>query len=189
MRRAYQRGYLMTPPAPRAFARITFRQTTAFRTMHTAVIPTLVQAGISYQIKPHARAALTAESAAEERGVRVSQIVKCMVGRADSAIIVMLLPGDCRLKSSKARKHVRATSLDLLPRDVLENDLRLIIGAISPVQLLGHARMLMDPLVLEEEMVAISSGDPMSGIELRSADLHELLQAELVSITSTVHQR
>ena len=42
----------------------------------------------------------------------------------------------------------------------------------------------MDPSVLEEEIVDISSGDPLAGIELRSAELSAYLGAELVEMIS-----
>ncbi len=52
------------------------------------------------------------------------------------------------------------------------------------MQLIGRARMLMDPSVLEENLVDITSGDPMAGIELRSSELRDLLGAEMVSMVS-----
>jgi Cys-tRNA(Pro)/Cys-tRNA(Cys) deacylase len=153
--------------------------------VRTSVTDLLDSLGVAYAVKTHEQPALTAETAAAERRVRVSQIVKCMVGRTNSEqLVVMLIPGDRKLKSSRARKHVRAASLDLVPPNLLESELGLIVGAISPTQLLGQARILMDPLVLDEEFVDISSADPMAGVELRSLDLQSVLGAELVPITS-----
>ena len=59
----------------------------------------------------------------------------------------------------------------------------LIVGAISPVDLIGRARIVMDPGVLDEEFVDISSGDPLAGIELASKELRDLLDAEIAVIT------
>jgi prolyl-tRNA editing enzyme YbaK/EbsC (Cys-tRNA(Pro) deacylase) len=149
----------------------------------TTISGLLDELAVDHVIKPHRRAALTAEAAAAERGVRLAQVVKCMVGTADGEqLVVMLIPGDRRLKSSRARKHLRARSLEFLPREVLESELGLVVGAISPLQLIGRATMLMDPSVLDEELVDISSGDPMAGIELKASDLREVLAAELVPI-------
>lgn len=140
---------------------------------------------VPYTLKPHEKPALTCETAAAERGVRVSQIVKCMVGSTDAGqMVVMLLPGDRTLKSSKARKHLRAGSLALVDPERLADELGLTVGAISPVQLLGRATILMDPSVLEEELVDISAGDPMVGVELASADLARILDAQMVEIVS-----
>jgi Ala-tRNA(Pro) deacylase len=140
--------------------------------------------GISYVVKPHQRPALTCELAAEERGVRLSQIVKCMIGETEQReLVAMLLSGDRKLKSSKARKSLQVKSLQLVPAELLKTEHNLIVGAISPVDLIGRAKILMDPGVLEEEYVDISSGDPLAGIELPSAELRDLLDAEVVEIT------
>lgn len=152
----------------------------------TGTVQDYLQArGIAYELKPHLRPALTCETAAEERGVRLSQIVKCMIAQTDGGdLVTLLLPGDRKLKSSKARKWLRAGKVELLPAERLERDHGLVVGAISPVDLLGRATILMDPSVLDEEFVDISSGDPLAGVELLSADLRDLLQAHVVDITS-----
>ena len=149
------------------------------------VVAELERLGVPYTLKPHEKPALTCETAAAERGVRVSQIVKCMVGTTDRGqMVVMLLPGDRTLKSSKARKHLGAGGLALVDPERLAGDLGLTVGAISPLQLLGRATMLMDPTVLEEELVDISAGDPMIGVELASKDLARILDAQMVEIVS-----
>lgn len=151
----------------------------------TAVTKTLKELGVSFELRQHANPALTCESAARERRVRVSQIVKCMVSRtADGQLVALLLPGDKMLKIKKACKYL-GMGLDLVPAEVLASELGLIVGAISPVQLTEHARMIMDPSVLDEDVVDISSGDPLAGVELSSSELRSLLNAELVEIIST----
>jgi Cys-tRNA(Pro)/Cys-tRNA(Cys) deacylase len=153
--------------------------------METKVTDYLEAQGIAFEIKQHQRPALTCETAAAERGVRVSQIVKCMIAETDkSKLIVMLLPGDRTLKSSKARKWLKVASLQLVPPERLEKDHGLIVGAISPVEFIGKATILMDPSVFDEEIVDISSGDPLAGIELSSTSLCDALKADVVDIVS-----
>jgi prolyl-tRNA editing enzyme YbaK/EbsC (Cys-tRNA(Pro) deacylase) len=150
-----------------------------------SVVAFLEERGVPHKLKPHANPALTCETAALERGVRVSQIVKCMVGATETdRLVVMLIPGDRTLKSSRARKHIAAQSLTLVAPARLADELGMTVGAISPIQLLGRARMLMDPSVLDEELVDISAGDPLLGIELSSKDLATVLDAEMVEIIS-----
>jgi Cys-tRNA(Pro) deacylase len=154
--------------------------------MRTPVTAQLDELGVDYTVKPHTQPALTAESAAAERGVRLSQIVKCMLGQTESSeVVAMLIPGDRRLKISRARKHLGASSLELIPRADVESELGLVVGAISPTQVLGRARFLMDPTVLAEELVTISSGDAMAGVELRATDLRDVLRADIVEVVST----
>jgi prolyl-tRNA editing enzyme YbaK/EbsC (Cys-tRNA(Pro) deacylase) len=152
--------------------------------VQTRVTQLLDELGVPHQLQPHAVEAYSAEAVAHYRGVRISQVVKCMVGTTGSEYVVMLIPGDRRLKSSKARRHLGAEQLALAPVEELTNALGLIVGAIAPLHLLGSARMLMDPSVLAEEFVDISSGDPLAGVKLRSTDLRDAVQAELVAMTS-----
>jgi prolyl-tRNA editing enzyme YbaK/EbsC (Cys-tRNA(Pro) deacylase) len=150
----------------------------------SAALDYLNSQGASCTLKPHERPALTCELAAEERGVRLSQIVKCMIGETDQGeLVALLLPGDRKLKSSKARKWLNAKSLQLVTPELLKTEHGLIVGAISPVDLIGRARIVMDPGVLDEEFVDISSGDPLAGIELPSKELRDLLDAEIAVIT------
>jgi Cys-tRNA(Pro)/Cys-tRNA(Cys) deacylase len=154
--------------------------------MDEPVAGPLSDGGVSFVMKPHTEEALTAETAAEQRGVRVSQIVKCMIARSEQGeLVVLLIPGDKTLKLKKVRKFVGGSPLALVDPDELKVAHGLTVGAISPVQFLGKARIFMDPTVLDEELVDISSGDPLSGIELASKDLCEFLGAEVADIIST----
>jgi Cys-tRNA(Pro) deacylase len=153
--------------------------------MKTNVTDFLDAQGISYTIKKHAEPALTCETAAAQRNVRVSQIVKCMVGRDDkAALYVMLLPGHKTLKIKKVRKYVGGKPIKLADPTLLASELGLTVGAISPTDFIGKARIIMDPTVLEEEFVDISSSDPMAGVELTSRDLQAVTQAEVHDIIS-----
>jgi len=108
-----------------------------------------------------------------------------MVGETDGeSYVVMLIPGDKLLKSSKARKWLKSSTLNLIPPARLAEDLGLTVGAISPIQLVDKAVILMDPSVLLEEIVDISSGDPLAGVELSSKALQETLGAALVDMIS-----
>lgn len=149
--------------------------------MQTAVTNFLDERDVAYAVKPHGKPALTAESAAAERGVRVRQVTKCMIGETETGqLVAMLIPGDRRLKSSKARKHIGASSLQLVPPERLVADHGLTVGAISPTQLVGKALILADRTVLDEERITISSGDPLAGLEVSSEDLLDAIGAAIV---------
>ena len=155
--------------------------------MRTSVTEFLDAAGVSYEIKPHSQPVFTCEDAARERGVRLSQIVKCMMGAdPDGGIHVMLIPGDKTLKIRRVRPVAGGVRIDLLSPQEIEERLGLTVGAISPLQLVGKVvRFYLDHSVLREEFVDISSGEPDAGVELRSEDLRELLNAVRCDIIST----
>ena len=151
----------------------------------TEVTKYLDKQGVNYEIKKHKEPALTCETAAQQRGVRVEQIVKCMVGRDNTEVLyVMLIPGDRTLKLKKVRKHVGGKAVQLIPPEQLSQEFGITVGAISPIQFIGKARIILDPTVLEEKLVDISSGDPLAGIELNAEDLLLITEAEQFDIIS-----
>jgi prolyl-tRNA editing enzyme YbaK/EbsC (Cys-tRNA(Pro) deacylase) len=109
-----------------------------------------------------------------------------MVGiDGEEHIYVMLIPGDKVLKIKRVRQLTNGIRIDLADRDVISKTLGLTVGALSPIQLIGKAkRYFMDNHVFREERVAMSSGDPNSGILLNPHGLAETLQATTCDIVS-----
>lgn len=156
---------------------------------HDVVTRPLREAGIDFVMKPHEEVALRADTAAEQRGIRLSQIVKCMVACTDAGeLVILLIPGDRTLKLRKVRKFMGGAPLALMNAEELARDHEVTIGAISPVHFHGKAPIFMDPTVLEEEMVDISSGDLTAGVELRSTDLRDFLGAQVADVVSVRSQ-
>ena len=154
--------------------------------MDTVVTRFLIEKGVSFVVKPHGREVYTCEEAALERGVRLSQIVKSMIGRDPTGeLYVMMIPGDRTLKLKRVRSLAGGVRIDLLTPEEISNMLSLTVGAISPTQLAGQARFYMDNSLFSEEFVDISSGDSCAGIELRTQDLEKVLGALRGDIVST----
>jgi len=58
--------------------------------------------GIKYFFKQHQNAVFNCEDVARERGVMLSQVLKCMVGEdSNGTIYIMLFPGDKMLNIKK----------------------------------------------------------------------------------------
>lgn len=153
--------------------------------MQASVTRFFDSAGVSYRIRPHSKKVYTCEDAAHERGVRLSQIVKCLVGRdPNGKLHIMLVPGDKRLKLKRARQVAGGIRIELVPSDELTRDLGTIVGAISPTQFVGRAQIYVDNSIFREEFVAISSGEPDAGVELKAEDLAEVLGAIRCDIIS-----
>lgn len=154
--------------------------------METSVTKILDENNISYEIKIHKNQALTCELAAKERGCRISQIVKTMVAKDEkNNYHVCLIPGDKILKIKKVRQHAGGIKVDLIEPKIIAEELNLIVGAISPLQFPSNTNYYVDPTVLEEEYIDISSGDPNSGVELLSKDLVSIIDAKVCDIISS----
>jgi len=144
--------------------------------METDVTSFLESANINYKVKPHKTDVFTCEDAARERNVRLSQIVKCMIGKdVKGNLHVMLIPGDRTLKIKLVRALAGSIKITLVQPDEIAKELGLVVGAISPTQLIGKAKFYFDNTIFNEEFVDISSGKPDAGVELLSEDLFNVL--------------
>ena len=145
--------------------------------MKTWVMEKLEELQIPYKIKPHSKPVYTSEEAAQERGVKLSQIVKTMIlmSKKEQGIIAVL-PGDKKLDTKKVKKITGLKELRFLDRIAVEEKFGLVAGAIAPIKDLfpGHI-LLADPEVFAEDPVDISSGDPWAGLELAREDLKKVL--------------
>ena len=148
----------------------------------------LDNSGVEYIIKHNRNsAAFTCEEVAQERGVTLSQILKCMVGKdSDEIIYVMLISGDKKLNIKEVRKLAGGKKIVLFPRDELAEKFGLIVGAINPIQFLGKAMFYLDETILNEEYIDISSGSPNAGIELKTNDLIKLISPTICNIGKTI---
>lgn len=154
----------------------------------TSVTRLLDQMSISYKIKRHSAPVFTCEDAARERGVKLSQIIKCMIGIDDKKrLYVMLIPGDRLLKLKKIRQIAGGIRIDLVPPERLSKEYDVVVGAISPTQFLGipNCSFYIDDTVFLEEYADISSGDPRAGIELKTSDLERVINAIRCDIISS----
>lgn len=154
--------------------------------MQTTVTQFLAERSIPYRLNCHSSAAYSCRDVARERRLRLSQIVKCMVAAdARDGLHVMLIPGDRMLKLKRVRALAGGAKIQLVPPERLASEYGVVVGAISPTQFYGRARIYMDQPVLREEEVDISSGDPRAGVGLSSRDLAEVLNVTRCDIVST----
>jgi Cys-tRNA(Pro)/Cys-tRNA(Cys) deacylase len=153
--------------------------------LQTRVTEILDKNKIKYKVKPHSRKVYTCEEAAVERGVKVKQIVKCIIvkDRVDDFYIV-LLPGDKKLNLKKLAKILNQKKMRMASKKELERITGYTLGAVSPIGIKKKdTQFYFDRSILDEEYIDISSGRADAGIELSSVDLLDLLKPQVVDIT------
>lgn len=139
---------------------------------------------ISFEVLEHSKKVYTCDETALERKVDLSQVTKTLLCYDKRKNIVgFLIPGNTSLNQRKARKVVQSNKLRFIDRDFLTQEFGLIIGAISPLLMLGKATFYMDEKLNEVEELTISSGEAGSGIRLLSKSLQELVGVVLCDIT------
>ena len=100
----------------------------------------------------------------------------------NGGIVMAILPGDKRLDFRKLKKLTEVKDLRFVDREIVKQRLGFVAGAIAPIaELLKGMPTFVDPAVFLEKMVDISSGDPRTGLELKSEDLRELLGGSVVT--------
>lgn len=151
----------------------------------TRVTALLDSFGISYELKPHSRPALTAAEAAAERGVRLSQIAKTMLVVGSGHCYAAVVPGDRRLDLELMSKAV-GTHVQLLARDRVQTTTGFAPGSISPIGLTGVERVIVDYALFRETWMTISAGIPEVGLGLATSDLVRAADAEVLCVTSGI---
>lgn len=154
--------------------------------MQTQTTGRLDEARVAYRVLRHDAPVFTCDDAARARGMTLAQITKTMLGKDPAGqLYAILLPGDRRLKIKRVRQAAGGQPIELVPPDEISSQLGLILGAISPVDLLGRAEIYIDRRLLDQDTISISAGVPEAGIALSPRDLAELLGGQVGDFVST----
>ena len=148
--------------------------------MKDKIINFLSDKEIEYTLIEHVSDAFTCNCVAKERDMKLSQIVKCMITKdTKNEIFVLMLPGDRKLKIKKIEKILGGNRIKLMEKSEIEDELNLIFGAITPIQLIDKTNhFYMDKTIFDEEIVDISAGVLNAGIKLKTEDLEKILNAK-----------
>ncbi len=145
--------------------------------MQTPLMAFLAAQHVNYRVLPHQRPATTIEDAAQQRGIRTSQMVKSMLLRdMNDRYVLACVPGHKNVDPKKVRDvlgYRRMTCVDL---SQVESITGYVAGTVTPLMLKRHMPIVFDPSLADEEEVTISSGDRMAGLALQLADLIALCQ-------------
>lgn len=152
--------------------------------METKVTKLLDEKGIDYRLLVHDNPALTCEAAAKDRGVPISEMIKCilLVDKKKNYFLACL-PGNKKLIPQKVRDVVGSSRLSFATPEEVEQITGYKIGYISPLCLKEEVLITFDNSLKSKQKVSISAGDPMAGVELSPKPLIELVQPRFADIT------
>jgi Ala-tRNA(Pro) deacylase len=125
--------------------------------------------GVAYDVLRH-EPVHTSEEAARVRGTPLASGAKALICRADGRFVLLVLPGDRRLDSARARKALGVKSLRFATRDEVEELTSLTPGAIPPFGQVFGIPSYCDPKLLDEPTISFNAGDHAVSVSLRSAD-------------------
>tara|TARA_Y100001956_G_scaffold3954_1_gene3725 strand:- start:3231 stop:3713 length:483 start_codon:yes stop_codon:yes gene_type:complete len=143
----------------------------------TKVTRYLTEQQVSYRLLPHKTPAITIEDAANQRGVRTSQMVKSIVLRDMGDLFALACaPGNQSVDPKKVRALLECRRMTCVDLSDVPDLTGYQIGTVTPLLLATPMRIIFDHQILLEEEVTISSGSNMAGIALRRDDLVRLCQ-------------
>jgi Ala-tRNA(Pro) deacylase len=144
----------------------------------------LDEAGVSYELLPHAHTESALEEA-KELGVEAADVAKTLVVATGEGYVRAVLPASERIDLHKlrelrggAKKKVHLASEDDLARDYPEFEL----GAVPP---LGGGRqdpVVIDSCLAERESIVLEAGSHEQSLRLAVADLVRAAGAEVADI-------
>lgn len=133
-----------------------------------------------YRVLPHAEPVFTVETAAAQRGVVLEEMVKSILLRDKERRYVMAcVRGPDRLDPQAVRAYLPAEwkRLTFASAAEIRSVTGYVQGAVAPLCLPAAVPVIFDEAIAACAKVNISSGDPLAGLELASADLARLAGA------------
>lgn len=151
--------------------------------IQTDVTQFLDQQQVNYDLLLQSKPTTTIEETAKERGIRSSQMVKCILLRdMDNNYTLACSPGHRSVDPKKVRALLQCRRMTCVDIQDVEKITGFAIGTVGPLQLKSPIPILFDHSIQQQEIVTISSGDRLAGIALSLNDLVKLSKASFADI-------
>jgi Cys-tRNA(Pro)/Cys-tRNA(Cys) deacylase len=146
----------------------------------TPATAALAKAGIAftrheYNYDPNAER--IGMQAAEALGVSPARLLKTLMAKADGAIVCVLVPSDQEVSLKKLAAAAGAKHAAMLPAHEAERVTGYHVGGISPFGQKKRVRVFIAQSALSQETVIVNGGRRGLQIELKPADLVNVLGA------------
>jgi prolyl-tRNA editing enzyme YbaK/EbsC (Cys-tRNA(Pro) deacylase) len=146
------------------------------------VAAALRDAGFSAEIRTFEADTRTAQQAADALDVPLGAIVKSLCFMADDAPVMVLVSGANRGDPQKIRQVLGAARVVRANADDVRTATGYAIGGVPP---LGHAkpmRIIIDPDLLQYDVLWAAAGTPNSVFRTTPAELERMTRGEVASI-------
>ena len=138
----------------------------------------LREAGAEARLEEFRTDASTAVDAARAAGCELEQVVKSLVVLCDGAPVVVLVPGDRRLDTTKVARAAGARDVRIATAAEVEDATGFVPGSVAPFPLPDGTRVYVDRTLLAHELVWVGAGSPSHLAALKPTELLRLARAE-----------
>ncbi|MGY0614326.1 aminoacyl-tRNA deacylase [Vibrio sp. FJH11] len=153
------------------------------KAIHTPLMQFLAERNITFRLLPHQTPAITIEDAAQQRGIRPSQMVKAILLRDMGNLYALACaPGDRSVDPKKVRSLLQCRRMTCVDQADVESITGYKIGTVTPLLLKHQIPVVFDRSLFDEREVTISSGDRMAGLALSIDDLARLCLPTIADI-------
>jgi Cys-tRNA(Pro) deacylase len=158
---------------------------------HTAtqrVVAELRQRGLTVEVRHFPAGTRTAADAAAAIGTHLNRIVKSLVLLADHQPVLALVCGVHRVDPAKLARHVGATAATMASAEQVRQMTGFVVGGVPPVlpiDVRQRFRAVMDPDLLEHDVVWAAAGTPDTVFAIAPETLRRLVDAEVVDLTAS----
>lgn len=133
---------------------------------------------IPYKIVKHSGSGHTAEHAALEIGLHVSEIIKTLaLSGQKTGVILFLIPGDKKFDLRKIRIFLNDKTIDLMEKDYVLTKVGYPVGLVTPFGTKEKFKVFADENINKLNKIGISSGELGSEIVMLSSDLIRVTSA------------
>ena len=141
-------------------------------------------AAIDARIEEFTDGAATARDAARAIGCELAQIVKSLVFVCDGAFVLALVPGDQRADERAIAAATGSSEVRVAKADEVMFATGFTPGGVAPFPLRAVTRVLIDPSLLQHEVVWIGAGTHEHLAAIAPGELQRLTRATAVELTS-----
>lgn len=145
----------------------------------TNAIKWLRARGAAFEVLEYTFTQVGADRAAEAVGRPLEMVCKTLIVKAEGrGHFVAVVPGDQRFDTRKLAAAVGAKSAELAETAEAEKISGYRVGGISPLAMRRHVPTLIEESLLALERIIVNGGRKGILVEIRTADLVALLEAE-----------
>jgi Ala-tRNA(Pro) deacylase len=131
----------------------------------------LIGRGVAFQVIPHRRA-FTSLQEARELGVTADEVVKTVALRSGGKYVLAVLPASRRLELRLVRETLGDPGVRLASEAELQADFPgYELGALPPLGSLLGVPLVVDPEVLDHEVVVFAAGLETESVRVVTAEL------------------
>src|ERR687898_3155558 len=149
-----------------------------------ALTKTLDDAGVEYEVPPHAHTE-TAADEARALGLPLDGVAKTLVLETPQGNVRAVLPASERISTAKLAVFLgeRRKSIHLVPEESLRTEYpEFEFGAVPPIGGAHRDRVIVDTRVAEHDSIVLEAGSHDETIRIATEDLLRLADAKIAEI-------